>query len=211
MIELNPEKAWIFRITHIENVLWYLENGLHCCNSECLNPDYVEIGNPDLIGKRDKREVPIHPGGKLSDYVPFYFTPHSMMLYNIQTGYNVKMQPKRDIAILVSSLPKVIESKAQFVFTDRHAYVMAAQFSNNLQDLNLIDWDLLRKRNFKRDPDDPGKCERYQAEALVWKVLPVSGLLGIACSGDDQRKRVQEGAERLSLQLKVITRPDWYF
>jgi hypothetical protein len=30
-----------------------------------------------------------------------------------------------------------------------------------------VDWPLLQKRDFKRDPDDPAKLERYQAEALV--------------------------------------------
>ena len=46
----------------------------------------MEIGNPDLIDKRTHRIVPAPPGGTLSDYVPFYFTLYSPMLYNIKTG-----------------------------------------------------------------------------------------------------------------------------
>lgn len=211
MIDLTQEKARIFRITHIDNVPWYLQNGLHCCNSDCRNPDFREIGNPDLIDKRTNRSVTIPPGGTLSDYVPFYFTPFSMMLYNIKTGYNVKRTPMPEIAILVSSLHKVVESGLQFVFSDRHAYVMAAQFSSDLSDLNRIAWDLLQRRDFKRNPDDPGKCERYQAEALIWKLLPASALLGIVCYGSEQEARVKEEVERLSLSVKVITKRDWYF
>jgi len=86
MNDLGPEKALIFRITHIDNMPWMLINGLHCRNSPDRDPNFVEIGNRDLIGKRASRVVPIHPGGTLSDYIPFYFTPCSPMLLNIKTG-----------------------------------------------------------------------------------------------------------------------------
>src|SRR3954470_12772585 len=85
---LSPEKALVFRITHIANVPWILANGLHCRSSAMQDPNFVEIGNPDLIGKREHWAVPVPPGGRLSDYVPFYFTPYSPMLYNIKTGWN---------------------------------------------------------------------------------------------------------------------------
>ena len=75
MSNLNPEKALIFRITHIANVSWILKNGLHCSNGHTSDPNYVPIGNKDLITRRSARAVPIPPGGTLSDYVPFYFTP----------------------------------------------------------------------------------------------------------------------------------------
>ena len=52
MSSLSPEKALIFRITHIANVPWILANGLHCRSSAAQDPDFVEIGNPDLIDKR---------------------------------------------------------------------------------------------------------------------------------------------------------------
>ena len=41
--------------------------------------------------------------GTLNDYVPFYFTPFSIMMYNIKTGYGgIKHVPNEKIAILVS-------------------------------------------------------------------------------------------------------------
>ena len=42
----------LFRITHIGNVPWILKNGLHCNNSGILDPNFVTIGNPELISKR---------------------------------------------------------------------------------------------------------------------------------------------------------------
>lgn len=85
--KLNPERVLIFRIVHIDNVPWILDNGMHCRTSEIQAPDYRVIGNKDLILIRGSRAVPIQPGGTLADYVPFYFTPFSPMLYNINTGF----------------------------------------------------------------------------------------------------------------------------
>jgi ssDNA thymidine ADP-ribosyltransferase, DarT len=212
MLELTPEKARIFRITHVDNVPWILANGLHCCNSACRDPKFRQIGNPDLINKRAGRVVPIAPRGTLSNYVPFYFTPHSPMLLNIKTGYNgVQMTPMADIAIIVTSLHKASQEGLDFVFTDRHAYVAAAQFSRNMEDLSRVDWALLQSRDFKRDPDDPGKCERYQAEALIHEIVPVSALSGIVCHGLPQQAKLQKEIANLSLQIKVVALPGWYF
>ncbi len=99
MLDLTPERALIFRITHIDNVAWILANGLHCNSSPVRDPNFVQIGNPDLIAKRPNRRVPIPPGGGLGDYVPFYFTPCSPMLLNIVTGHGgIARRPRREFA-----------------------------------------------------------------------------------------------------------------
>jgi hypothetical protein len=100
---LNAEKALIWRIIHRDNLPWVLRNGLHSRNSPSHDPNYINIGNTELISKRATRAVPLEPGGTLSDYVPFYFTPFSPMMYNIYTGRGAV--PKRandEICILVS-------------------------------------------------------------------------------------------------------------
>lgn len=214
MIDLTPEKALIFRITHITNVPWILDNGLHCQNSEIRDPNFRQIGNLDLIAKRPHRVVPIPPGGMLSDYIPFYFTPCSPMLYNIKTGYQgVEQLPMSEIVVLVSSLHRVRECGAAFVFTDRHAYLQTAtpSFSSRLEDLQGLDWASLRARDFRRSPDDPGKIERYQAEALVHRQLPVGALAGLACYRTAQRDTLEAEIMQRGLELKVVTRPGWFF
>lgn len=202
MSNLNPDKALIFRITHIANVPWLLDHGLHCRNSPEFDPNFRNIGNPDLISKRHTRHVPVAPGGTLSDYVPFYFTPCSIMLYNIKTGYGgVPRFPNDEIVILMSSLRRVAELGIPFVFTDRHAYVQTASFYNSLDDLERLDWPLLQARDFRNDPEDPGKKERYQAEALIHRHLPVTALLGIVCHSAAIVERLASEASRRSLSL----------
>jgi hypothetical protein len=173
MKDLNPQLARIFRSIHISNVPGILEHGgLHCQNSIDLDPNYVNIGNASLIDKRMRRYVPIPPGGPLSDYVPFYFTPFSIMMYNIKTGYGgITRRDNRDIVMFVSSVHRLEELGVPFLFTNQHAYAVDTEFYNDLQYLREIDWQLLQLRDFKTDHNDPGKQLRYQAEALIHRYV----------------------------------------
>jgi hypothetical protein len=210
-LTLGPERPLIFRITHIDNVRWILQHGLCCRNSAVCDPNYRQIGNADVIGKRQGRVVPIPPGGTLSDYVPFYFTPWSPMLLNIITGRGVPHVAKADLVIIVSSLPLLSEQGRAFVFTDRHAYLSTAQYYSNLQDLTHVDWNLLNSKRFRKDPDDPGRFERYQAEALVHYCVPLGALLGIACYDPGAGERLRKAITAAGVAIRVSVHKDWYF
>lgn len=209
---LNPGKALIWRITHRRNLSWILVNGLHAGNGGARSPDWVIIGNQDLIDRRAHRVVPLPPGGVLNDYVPFYFTPFSPMLYNIYTGRGgVSAVANEDIVILVSSLRKVAKMGLPYAFTDRHAYTVTANYYNDLEHLNAIDWPLLQQRNFQRDPNDPEKVERYQAEALIHGQMPIQALLGVVCYTAQVQGELQEQAAELGVELDIRCMPQWYF
>lgn len=208
---LKPEKALIFRITHRDNLPFILDNGLCAPSSGKLDPNYRNIGNVDLIGRRSRRQVKAGPGGALSDYVPFYFTPYSIMLLNIHTGYNVRRIPNAEILILVSSLHRIAEESIPFVFTDQHAYPPMANYYTDLKDLDRIPWDQLNRRDFGADPDDPGKKERYQAEALIWKHVPLKALLGICSYNSQVDQWVQKELAKRNLNIKTHVQANWYF
>lgn len=209
---LNREKALIWRIVHRDNVTWVLEHGLHCSSAKDIHaPNWVSIGQAELIDKRARHEVPIAPGGSLSDYVPFYFTPFSAMMYNILSGRNVHQRQKDEIVILVSSIPHIERLRLPYVFTDSHAYYQWANYYSDPHDLHRVDWDLLQRRDFKRDPDDPAKFERYQAEALVHRYVPIEGMIGIICHSDAVAAPIQRQVLQRNLSLRVLTKPGWYF
>jgi hypothetical protein len=208
---LSPERALIFRIVHRDNVPWILDHGLHAGNGRRLDPNFRNIGNLDLIQKRVHRDVPLGPGGTLRDYVPFYFTPFSIMMLNIHTGYNVARVPNDEIVILVSSLHKIAEFKIPFVFTDQHAYTVMASYFDHLEDLDKIDWDILNRRDFKHDPDDPGKKERYQAEALIWKHVPLEALIAICSYNQDTDRVIQTELAKRHKEVQTRVQTNWYF
>jgi len=205
---LSPERALIFRITHVANVPWLLRHGLHCRAAPVRDPAFRAIGSPELIEKRRTRTVPVPPGGSLGeDYIPFYFTPHSPMLLNVKTGYGGVPRP-----ILAASLHDLAARDIPFLFTDRHAYLTAAEFHADLGALAAaVDWPLLLSRDFKRRPDDPGRFERYQAEALVHRHLPASVLRGIICYSEAQIVPLAAAVKEAGLTTPVVARPAHYF
>jgi len=133
------------------------------------------------------------------------------MLRNIHTGWGgVKKRSSDEIIILVSSLHHVQSLGLSFLFTDYHAYIQYSEFYSDLSDLNKIDWTLLQNRDFKRDPNDPTKLDRYQAEALIHRSMPVTGLIGIVCYTEAVKQRIEQEIKARHLTLPVHARPNWY-
>ncbi len=211
-IDLTPKKALIFRITHINNLPWILENGLHCRNSRMCDENFTPIGNQEIIDKRHVRKVKIEPFGTLSDYVPFYFTPKSIMAYNIKTGYNgITTRKNSDIVVLVSSLLLLEEFNIRYVFTNKHAVSIDAKFYSSITDVSAVDWGILSKCDFARDNEDIDKTSRYQAEALVHNCFPLAALAGIACYNAEQKEHIDSMAAEKSREIKVAIKGNWYF
>lgn len=208
---LNPDKALIFRIVHRDNLPWILTHGLWAGNATEQSDTWVHIGLVELINKRAHHPVPLAPFGVLNDYVPFYFTPFSPMLSNIHSGRGVQQRSNDEILILVSSLHKIAELELAFLFTDSHAYYQWANFYDDLGELNRIDWPILQRRDFKRNPDDPAKFERYQAEALVHQHCPVEALVGVVCYNEETKAQVEQTMAQLGVARPVHVRSGWYF
>jgi hypothetical protein len=211
--DLSPEKGLVFRITHIRNLPWILGNGLHCASSEQIDPNFVSIGNADLIDSRKGTLVPHNMGGTLADYVPFYFTPRSPMLYNIKTGHNgVTRRPNDEIIVLVSSIQRFTQNALSFLIANRHAIYQRAEFSSDPAFVEQIDWGILQASKFNRnDNNDPDKIERYQAETLVRQHVPISALLGLACASDAARAQITIDLNNAQSALQVHVRNQWYF
>ena len=208
---LNPDKALIFRIVHRDNLPWILTHGLWAGNATEQSDTWVHIGLVELINKRAHHPVPLAPFGVLNDYVPFYFTPFSPMLSNIHSGRGVQQRSNDEILILVSSLHKIAELELAFLFTNSHAYYQWANFYDDLGELNRIDWPILQRRDFKRNPDDPAKFERYQAEALVHQHCPVEALVGVVCYNEEIKTQVEQTMVQLGVARPVHVRSGWYF
>lgn len=87
----------VFRIIPIQNLELILSNGLYCKNAGKKDNGYITIGSTDIITQRDTRIVKCFPDTVVNDYVPFYFSIRTPMLYNIITGHGVPPSPQKDI------------------------------------------------------------------------------------------------------------------
>lgn len=133
------------------------------------------------------------------------------MMLNIHIGRGIPRRANEEIVILVSSLPHLQAQGIPFLFTDMHAYYAWTSFYSDLSDLDKVDWGLLQRRDFKRDPDDPQKFERYQAETLLHKHCPVTGLLGVIFYTQAMKGQIEQQLAAQGLDLPVYARTDWYF
>jgi hypothetical protein len=134
------------------------------------------------------------------------------MALNIKTGFRgVRQFPNEEIVILVSSVHVLQRNQIPFVFTDRHAVLTTAQIYDDVKDLDQVDWEILRNRDFARDPEDPRKFERYEAETLIHRHLPVASLLGLACYNDTAKSVVSRHAAIRGAKVPIFTEPSWYF
>ena len=135
------------------------------------------------------------------------------MLYNIQTGYNVPQVEPDDIVYFVGSIERAVECGLDLVITDRHAKVIDAHFCkpSDPEWRKRIDWSLIRRSDFKRDPRDPSKVERRAAECLIHRHLPLDAVHGIACYSQGAAESVSAEVTQCNLITKVIAKRDWYF
>ena len=95
--------------------------------------------------------------------------------------------------------------------SQRHAALAAARFFSRRADLGHVDFELLQRRDFRRDEEDPGKFERYQAEALAYQRVPMEALIGVACYNEVVRSEVEAATSSAGVSVPVVTRPGWYF
>ena len=80
-----PDAPKIYHITHVGNLPSILSDG--CMLSDALmisrGGPAASVGMAEIKRRRLSLPVHCHPGDYVGDYVPFYFTPHSIMLLNI--------------------------------------------------------------------------------------------------------------------------------
>ena len=119
----------------------------------------------------------------------------------------------RKLRYLVSSLHRVQTTGNTFCIHESTRLSGCAEFFSDLSDTGPASIGLLlQSRNFKHDPDDPGKKERYQAEALIWKHLPINALLGVCCYNQAANSgRFSRETARRKLEIDTRMQPSWYF
>ena len=115
---IDIDKTFVFRIISIQNLEIELTKGLFCKNAGKNDKGYVSIGSQEVIGRRDTAIVKCYPDSVVNDYVPFYFSIRTPMLYNIITGHGVPKKPQEDIIYLCCKLTELATDDFQWCYTN---------------------------------------------------------------------------------------------
>lgn len=139
----TPIPTPIYRMIHIENLEVLLKRQKIHAPNQAPSEGFVyrSIHDSEVQVKRKAQTVAVGPGGVVHDYVPFYFGPRSPMLLRLHTGRVAGYTQGQDpLMYLVSSVQKIIASKARFVFTDGHSLASFTKWFTDPSDLEAIDW-----------------------------------------------------------------------
>jgi hypothetical protein len=207
MPDLN--KIYLFRMTHLENILHILQNGITHTNSPNANPNFMPIGDGSLIATRNS--FLLNNGRLLGEYIPFYFGKRMPMLYVVQNGFNnVASISAENVVYCVSSIQRILDLKLDFVFTDGHA---VDRFSSQytVDDIQNIDTILDKKAinaKYWRDENNLDLKRRKEAEFLVLGDIANDAILGFLVYNENARNTVINfGADAARVHIK----PDYYF
>ncbi|MHA4893313.1 type II toxin-antitoxin system toxin DNA ADP-ribosyl transferase DarT [Pedobacter sp. PWIIR3] len=210
---INQHKKFCYRIIHRDNLIHLLKHGLVSKHHKNADPDFTAIGNLEIIDVRSATPVRIAGYGNIGDYVPFYYTTRSMMLYNIVTGYYAPKVPKRAKSeiIAVRCLIKNLAELPKWFFTDGQANDDNSEHYRDLNLMKQIDWACIHGEDFTKSAADYDKQRRYQAEFLVHHEVPLDHIEAICVYDQTTDKWVKEEINKAGLKIPVYIHKHYFF
>lgn len=178
-------------MTHINNLDTILKHGLQAHNNPYKKKD---ISNQEVNNRRESREN-IY-GRKIHEYVPFYFNPRNAMMYK-----------NKDEDIVVLAFDKKLLAQDGILFTDRNASTNSVHFYNKVDDLDKINWNLVKSDRWYDKA--PVVKQIMMAEVLVYKQVSISFLKGIYVKNEVTKVMLMKKYNLPS--RKIVIKPNLFF
>ncbi len=206
----------IYHIKHVNTLAGIVAHGGIWCERQCSLRGIVgvAIGYDHIKARRMQRPVPLPPHGTLGDYVPFYFAPRSPMLYAIYRrstpGYADGQEPVIHLATSAEAVTGA-NPPLEWLFTDGHAEMAISDYYRDLADLNKVDWDIMKSRQWADTDEDGDRKRRRQAEFLVRDFLPWQLVTDIGVCTKAVRDHVMGMLKGADHQPFVRIERGWYY
>ncbi|HAG83553.1 MAG TPA: DUF4433 domain-containing protein [Cyanobacteria bacterium UBA12227] len=204
----------IYHITHIRNLQSILQLGGLIANNRLKEQqiNYQDIAHGNIQDRRALIRVPCAASGYLHDYIPFYFAPRSPMLYTINLG-NVEgyIEGQNPVIHIVTEAEIISANNLVFAFTDGHAVMNYSDFYDDLQRLDMIDWEIMRAKYWNNTPSDGDRRRRRQAEFLVHQFCPWALIIEIGVINSTVQSQVGQILQNFNCQTPVKVYPSWYY
>ena len=166
---------YLYHMTHIDNLESILRNGLFSHKNKYQK---VDISDCDVNSRRSRAEPIYHK--LIHSYVPFYINPKNAMLYKRQEIQN---------EIVILKLRRELIYGNGTIFTDGNASSQKTSFSNNLNELHMLDWDCLNDDNWYTHDD--GRRTRM-SEVLVPNYVCVDNIEAVICNNSITEKNIKK-------------------
>lgn len=195
----NHQNRYIFHFTDIHNLDSIIKNGLLCTNDKNEKGiKHKNIANMTIQERRAGMDVPVGPGGKVHDYVPFYFSSMNPMLLKKLNEKNVDQQ---FIMYFCIKIQRLEEDDA--VFTDASANTIEApSFYDDVKDLDKLDWQAIDKKSWGVASDE--ERHKKMAEALIHKRVDISEVDAILVFNDGIKEAVKKVFEENGVKPPTI-------
>jgi len=212
-----PKKPKIYHITHIRNLDNILSDKMLWSDSKRLQLglDCEIVGMSEIKSRRlEELEVKCHSGTMVGEYVPFYFCPRSIMLYILYMGnhpgidYREGQDPIIHLqADLITAVKWATDNGIRWAFSDINAGTYAAQFYDNLGQLNnVIDWSAIEATDWR----DAAVKEYKQAEFLIYELFPLGLVEKIGvCNNSIRDQVIKKVGDMASIEISI--EKEWYY
>lgn len=188
MIPKEHQWRFIFHMTDIRNLDSIIKNGLLSTNNkESLGIKHQNIANLKIQERRDLKDIPCGPKGKLHDYVPFYFSSMNPMLLGVINSKNYDQPLIIYLCMKIQRLEKddAVFSKASLNTSED------PEIYDDCEKLSELNWELIDSGKWSYKNKD----ERHQkmAEALIKDKVRIDEIDAIVVFN----KYIKEKVERI--------------
>lgn len=185
---IPQEHSWrfIFHFSDIRNLDSIIKHGLLCTNlKKRKGIKHQNIANLTIQERRANMDVPVGPGGKVHDYVPFYFSSINPMLLSKLNQKNVDQPLIIYLCVKIDRL-----EKDDAVFTSASANTSEPPvFYDDVVHLNDLSWDMIDSWKWKM-PTEEDKHKKM-AEVLIYDHIGIDEVDAIVVYNSEVRKEVE--------------------
>jgi len=145
-IPAEHAQRYVYHFTFVENLKDILKHGLLSPNQKKAHGlDHVDIAEGSIQCRRAEMDVSCAPGGKVHDYVPFYFCKRTSMLQAVICKKNIDQQ-----FLVYIAVPVTLLNNADVIFSSASANTdPAPSFHNDPQLLTDLRWDLIDNMHWR--------------------------------------------------------------
>lgn len=212
-----PASPKIYHITHLDNLTQIAVGGVLLSDAQRL----AQKMNCHIVGMSSIKirrlmalDVSCHPGTKVGQYVPFYFSPRSVMLYLLHRGNHPDLDYRggqHPIVHLVADLRRAAgwaeSNNRPWAFSTCNAGAGYAVFCKSLDDLVQVNWPAVAATHWQ----DPVVKEGKQAEFLMYESFPWELIERIGVLDAGVKSKVEAAIHSAGHKPVVTVERGWYY